>query len=338
MPVLTGKCLVRLRTEMTGTGESCRAPVRGRHAGLAQASFPAAISGARTQAERPPVSVGASGGGVSQTGSRNGQRGAKRQPGNVIGGRWRQSFDGCEQAGARTIEPRHRAQQSHGVGMARPVEHRVGFALFDHAAGIHHHDAMRVARDDSEIVRDDDQRDAEVARQRLHQFEDLRLDGDVERGGRLVGDDQLRIAGQPDRDHHALAHAAGKLMRILLAAAARDRKCRPAAAIRRRAHWRRCLFILRWNCSGSMICSPIGRTGLSEVIGSWKIIAISRPRTFAHLIFGQVEEVAALEHDAALRDAAGARQQPHDRMRGDRFAGAGFADQCYDLARAAPAG
>jgi hypothetical protein len=30
--------------------------------------------------------------------------------------------------------------------------------------------------------------------------------------------------------------------------------------------------------SGSMICSPIGRTGLSEVIGSWKIIEISRPR------------------------------------------------------------
>ena len=27
-----------------------------------------------------------------------------------------------------------------------------------------------------------------------------------------------------------------------------------------------------------MICSPIVRTGLSEVIGSWKIMAISRPR------------------------------------------------------------
>ena len=28
-----------------------------------------------------------------------------------------------------------------------------------------------------------------------------------------------------------------------------------------------------------MICNPIGRTGFSEVIGSWKIIEISRPRT-----------------------------------------------------------
>ncbi len=31
--------------------------------------------------------------------------------------------------------------------------------------------------------------------------------------------------------------------------------------------------------SGSVICWPIGSTGLSEVIGSWKIIAMSRPRT-----------------------------------------------------------
>ena len=30
--------------------------------------------------------------------------------------------------------------------------------------------------------------------------------------------------------------------------------------------------------SGSITCSPIERTGLSEVIGSWKIIAMSRPR------------------------------------------------------------
>jgi hypothetical protein len=30
--------------------------------------------------------------------------------------------------------------------------------------------------------------------------------------------------------------------------------------------------------SGSMIWSPIRNTGLSEVMGSWKIMAISRPR------------------------------------------------------------
>ncbi len=36
--------------------------------------------------------------------------------------------------------------------------------------------------------------------------------------------------------------------------------------------------MLRWMISGSMICRPILSTGLSEVMGSWKIMAISRPR------------------------------------------------------------
>ena len=50
----------------------------------------------------------------------------------------------------------------------------------------------------------------------LHQFEDLRLDRHVERGRRLVGDDQLRVAGDRDRDHDPLAHPARQLVRVLL--------------------------------------------------------------------------------------------------------------------------
>ena len=43
------------------------------------------------------------------------------------------------------------------------------------------------------------------------QVEDLRLGGDVERGGRLVGDQHARVAGECHRDHHTLAQAARKL-------------------------------------------------------------------------------------------------------------------------------
>ena len=46
------------------------------------------------------------------------------------------------------------------------------------------------------------------------QVEDLRLDGHVERGGRLVGDQQARPVGDGARDHGALALAAGELVRI----------------------------------------------------------------------------------------------------------------------------
>ena len=55
----------------------------------------------------------------------------------------------------------------------------------------------------------------------LDELENLRLDRHVERGRRLVGDEQLRPARQRHRDHHALAHAAGELVRIAVGAAPR---------------------------------------------------------------------------------------------------------------------
>ena len=55
------------------------------------------------------------------------------------------------------------------------------------------------------------------------QFDDLRLDRHVERGGRFVGDEQLGLRRQRHRDHHALLHAAGKLVRIIADARFRRR-------------------------------------------------------------------------------------------------------------------
>jgi hypothetical protein len=46
------------------------------------------------------------------------------------------------------------------------------------------------------------------------QVEDLGLDGSVQCGGRLVRDDQLRAQRERHRDHRALPHAAGELVRV----------------------------------------------------------------------------------------------------------------------------
>jgi hypothetical protein len=63
-------------------------------------------------------------------------------------------------------------------------------------------------------VGDQDDRHAEPVAQVVDELEDLFLDGDVERGGGLVGDQQPGLAGQRHRDHDALAHAAGELVRV----------------------------------------------------------------------------------------------------------------------------
>ena len=46
------------------------------------------------------------------------------------------------------------------------------------------------------------------------EVEDAGLDGDVERGGRLVGDQDVGAVGQRHGDHHPLALAAGELVRV----------------------------------------------------------------------------------------------------------------------------
>ena len=57
----------------------------------------------------------------------------------------------------------------------------------------------------------------------VEQAEDPRLNRDVERRRRFVGDQQARATGQGDRDRDALAHPAGELVRVGVQRAPRAR-------------------------------------------------------------------------------------------------------------------
>ena len=114
------------------------------------------------------------------------------------------------------VDARDRADQALRVGMARIAEQLLDRRLLDHLAGIHHHHALRGLGDHAHGMGDQHDRHAEPLLHLGQQLEDLRLDGHVERGGRLVGDQQLGVAGQRHGDHHALAHAAGELVRIVV--------------------------------------------------------------------------------------------------------------------------
>ncbi len=83
-----------------------------------------------------------------------------------------------------------------------------------------------------------------------------------------------------------------------------------------------------------MICSPHVKTGLSDVIGSWKIIEISLPR-IARISRGLAEqEFAPAEPHGAADDPSGRlRHEPEDRQRRDALAAARLADDRERLAR-----
>ena len=191
----TWKCLTRPSTSRTGGGAVIRSldgsTPRGGRAAPRAAAGPPSVSGW----------------------SARGQRSAKAQYGSGSANRGTSPGISCSRVDASAGD---RAQEADRVRMLRVLVQLVDGCLFGLAAGVHHDHAIGDVGDDAEVVRDQHDRGAETVADVAHQVEDPGLDGHVERGGRLVGDQDLRVAGERDRDHHPLAHPARELVRILV--------------------------------------------------------------------------------------------------------------------------
>ncbi len=98
-----------------------------------------------------------------------------------------------------------------GLRAGEELLHRRGL---DDLPGAHDGDAVGDLPHHRQIVGDEQHRHAALFLQPLEQGKDLPLQRDVERGGRLVGDQQLGIVGDGNGDHRPLALAAGKLVRV----------------------------------------------------------------------------------------------------------------------------
>ena len=158
------------------------------------------------------------------------------------------------------------------------------------------------------------------------------MHGDVERSGRLVGNDQARIARKRQRDQHALAHAAGQLMRILRQQFAGARQfcrrqhgdraiaARAAAAV---AEPRQVLVELR--ADGAHRIERSHRRLRDEGDGAAEQRA---PRARRH-----AREVLAFEQQRSGRDRKTGRQELRDGAADHGFAGARFADEPADFSR-----
>ena len=88
--------------------------------------------------------------------------------------------------------------------------------------GVHHRDPVGQLEQQRQVVGDEQDREPELVLQLDDLAEDVALHHDVERGRRLVHDDDLGVDRQRHRDHHPLAHAAGQLVRVAAQPRARD--------------------------------------------------------------------------------------------------------------------
>ncbi|RMR96491.1 hypothetical protein ALP75_202403 [Pseudomonas syringae pv. actinidiae] len=178
---------------------------------------------------------------------------------------------------------------------------------------------------------DPDQRGALFAHQFLHFAENLRLNGHVQRGGRLVGDNQVRGVQQRNGNRHPLAHAAGQFVRVLPGAqhglVQTDLleqfqhigiDCRIAAAIGQNQRF------------GNLPTDAQGRVEADHRVLRHQTDHTAANPTF--LALGGVTKVVTIDLQFAAGDARVVRQQAEDRVGQGRLAGAGFADNRHGFA------
>ena len=95
------------------------------------------------------------------------------------------------------------------------MEDGVHAGLLHHLAGIKDGHLLTGLGDDAQVVGNHDDRGVVALTKLVHQVQDLGLDGDVQGGGGLIGDEEPGVVDEGDGDHHTLEHAAGKVVGVV---------------------------------------------------------------------------------------------------------------------------
>ena len=103
-----------------------------------------------------------------------------------------------------------------GVGVRRLGKQPAHRARFHHLPRIHHRHPLRDFGHHRQVMGDHDQGHALRLLQADQQVHDLGLNGHVQRRGGFIGNQQLGVAGNGNGNHHALAHAPRKLVRVVV--------------------------------------------------------------------------------------------------------------------------
>ena len=111
-------------------------------------------------------------------------------------------------------QPRNRRQQRLSIRVLRRTKDLLNAAGLYRLTAIHHQHPIGDIGHDAHIVGDKDHPHRHLLLQNGNELQNLRLDGDIQRRGWLIGYQHRRPTGERHGDHHPLAHAAGELVRI----------------------------------------------------------------------------------------------------------------------------
>jgi hypothetical protein len=102
------------------------------------------------------------------------------------------------------------------------LEHLLGGPALDDLAEVHHVHPVTDLPDDAHVVADQQHRQVELLLEVLHQREDLRLDGDVQRRDGLVGHDEIGVDRQRPRQGDPLFLPPGELVGVAVGVLGRE--------------------------------------------------------------------------------------------------------------------
>ena len=198
-------------------------------------------------------------------------------------------------------------------------------------AGVHDGDLLAHGSHNTQIVGDHDDAHAQLLAQILHQLKDLCLNGHIQCGGRLVGDQQLGLTGQCNSDHHTLAHTAGQLVGVLLQALFR---LVDANQLQQLLSACPCLLLVLIGVQADdlhdLVADGVHRVqaghGVLEDDGD--LVAAD----LAEVLLLHVLDLVAVEPHLAAHQLAGVSGQAHNGVGGDRLTGAGLTHNAQNIA------
>ena len=228
------------------------------------------------------------------------------------------------------VDVGNRGHQPRAVRVGAAVDDRVHRADLGHPAGVHHRHAVAGFGDHAHVVGDQHHRSAALAAQAFEQANDLRLHRHIQRRGGFVGHDQARLGSEGQRNHHALSHAARKLVRVVVESLARGGN----AGFLQQGH---SAFARLWGADWQM-----GLDGLHQLLAH-AVQRVERGQRVlknradvaatqtAQALSVQVVDALAVKPNAATGDAPGWLEQTNDGRAGERLAGTRLAHHAQHL-------
>ena len=117
-------------------------------------------------------------------------------------------------AGRHRVSHRNGRDQAAGVGVDAVGDQLKAVGQLDQLAQIHNTDAVGDMLDNAQVMRDKEVGQPHLLLQILNHIDDLRLNRDIQRGDRLIADDELRVHSQRTGDADTLTLTARELVRV----------------------------------------------------------------------------------------------------------------------------